>query len=76
MAVCDSVFETRERGGREKYTGFLRIGEGELFQFPIWHMGRGRAMCLLTRGTKEAPDPRGRGGIIGLHCFLKASATR
>lgn len=62
MAVSDSVFETGERGGREKYTAFLRIWEGKWFQFPIWHMGSGRAMCLLTRGTKEAPDPRGAVG--------------
>lgn len=62
MAVFDSVFEIRERGGREKYTGFLRIWEGKLFLFPIWHMGSGRATCLLSRGTKEAPDPRGSSG--------------
>lgn len=62
MAVFDSVFEIRERSGREKYTGFLRIWEGKLFLFPIWHMGSGGAMCLLSRGTKEAPDPWGSGG--------------
>lgn len=41
VSVFDSMLEIRERGGREKYTGFLRIWEGKLFQFPIWHMGSG-----------------------------------
>lgn len=41
VSVFDSALEIRERGGREKYTGFLRIWEGKLFQFPIWHTGSG-----------------------------------
>ena len=41
VSVFDSALEIRERGGREKYMGFLRIWEGKLFQFPIWRMGSG-----------------------------------
>lgn len=31
VSVFDSILEIRERGGREKYMGFLRIWEGKFF---------------------------------------------